>query len=571
MKKIKAQEYYIASIYFLIVGVLATVVSFVASIFVVMMYVGEGFGSKNLDSIILSNDFGIIFIISNVLLIALFSVALMKFINHRYDINDKNKMSFIATAYLALIFISELISSIAISSIEDHGWDIDSFIRNMIHVSVVISIYYYFSTKYEKQDKFAEESEIKKVNPIMNFIISVLFPFFILASFMAMGAITVGESIKATSEKDPEIRNILVQNGVTQESENKSTEVNLNEEVVLQNSNVYKNEQFGFEFSFYDGYKDLWKVVDEKLNGRDGLLYTANFFVNEFPLFTIYVRDIIWWEKNAVVDQDNGSTWLQDELGPVTFGIYLGQNEKYVFTLLHNNQSCPDLMMDEKILCDLVKDDEDMVKNSFKITIEDSEYDFDVMFFDFNEFYKKALFATGKSADNSLQLVDDSLAEWEKIEDIFVNDQPKEYEQTQNWSSDIREIGDLLRESQKFVSNGEFAKSHENLEQVRKNLKKIREENNVVFLTDLMLTFHDTMEEVVEDGSQKDLEKIVRLKKELEPIAMWEDLVEEQIYISSVKELEVIVNNLEDLSGDDYIQELNKIKSTFIDLYLKFG
>jgi hypothetical protein len=176
--------------------------------------------------------------------------------------------------------------------------------------------------------------------------------------------------------------NVDVQKGVKAEEqvEVKDCDCGEKKEYIGKNINdgvIYKNEEYGFEFSFEGGYKNIWyaseKVINEEINIASITFYIKNEDVN-FLQFTIDVRDKGWWENNAEVDS-NGSGWIKGKRGiPNALHIYLGENDNFVFTLWPNNQSCPDLGEDGPgPLCKLVKNDEEMILNSFKIYENNNE------------------------------------------------------------------------------------------------------------------------------------------------------------------------------------------------------
>lgn len=187
----------------------------------------------------------------------------------------------------------------------------------------------------------------------------------------------------------------------------------------------------------------------------------------------------------------------------------------------------------------------------------------------FNAIYKKALFATGKEqSEEALKTTKETLVLWEGIEKNFANNQPIEYQLTQAWSDKVIEIGDKIRIADALNQESKYVDAHEELEFVRKALKNIRFENERLILSDYMLIFHDTMEEVIESGTDKNIELIKKLNADLQPILKEKG---SDNYQTLAKELEKIVNDLEETRGDKYEEVLNKIKPAFIQIYLQFG
>lgn len=149
-----------------------------------------------------------------------------------------------------------------------------------------------------------------------------------------------------------------------------SVETQLTEEATSEL--LYKNAEYGFEFLFDEGYRNIWGLSNEN-NSSDDALDSFHFIIKDAPnppIFEIYVYDKSWWLKNTTVDSDK-SAWRQgaEHSLPNAFGIYLGTSDKYVYALSPNNQSCPDLSESGPgPLCKITYSKTEMVMNSFKIT-----------------------------------------------------------------------------------------------------------------------------------------------------------------------------------------------------------
>jgi vacuolar-type H+-ATPase subunit I/STV1 len=189
----------------------------------------------------------------------------------------------------------------------------------------------------------------------------------------------------------------------------------------------------------------------------------------------------------------------------------------------------------------------------------------------FNDVYKDALFATGQDREDAEAATVSTLSLWEQVEASFRDARPAEYASTADWSATIDGIGELVREARELVSRGDFSAAHDKLERVREWLREVRAENNVASLSDLMLTFHDTMEEAVERGADKDDALVRRLRAELEPIAAWEGHRGDAAYQAMAGEIAAIVKLMIVSEGDEYQAQLQQLKPAFIKLYLAFG
>jgi hypothetical protein len=181
----------------------------------------------------------------------------------------------------------------------------------------------------------------------------------IIVAFIGVGVIIFIGIFFQKSKND----NKFIVNRNTEELERdaKKTEKDINDKL------IYRNEKYGFQFYFSEGYENLWKSSEIELKETDAI-HAIDFIVDDFELFRIHIRATDWWSENVEVDEE-GFAWLKGKRGlQGALGYHLGENEDFVFTSLHNNQSCPDLNEDGgSTLCDLVKDDEIMLRNSFEI------------------------------------------------------------------------------------------------------------------------------------------------------------------------------------------------------------
>jgi hypothetical protein len=195
---------------------------------------------------------------------------------------------------------------------------------------------------------------------------------------------------------------------------------------------------------------------------------------------------------------------------------------------------------------------------------------FDGQVKEFNEVYKKALFATGKEKkEESKKNMSMSLSLWQKVVDNFKEQQPNEYKSTLDWGGSLDEILALEKSADKLVKEEKFQEAHEELEVVRKKLKELRQDNNVKNISDDMLIFHDIMEEVIEieslDKAKGHFDELVLSFSELRKYAFGSK------YEEKLKKLEKALMDIVGSSKDDFKENRDKIKPLFIDIYLVFG
>ncbi|MEK7628923.1 MAG: hypothetical protein AAB394_00165 [Patescibacteria group bacterium] len=145
----------------------------------------------------------------------------------------------------------------------------------------------------------------------------------------------------------------------------------------------YKNEKYGFELVLPNGYKgyDVSETNQVEYYGLDSKSLDFNvdssgttWPYGRFSVFIIAIYPLDWWNKNAFVDTADNTTYKKeaDQNASNYLGLFLGKNEKYVFTWFRG-QDCPrKLGTDEytdrvdTIQCKLFTTSEDVLK-TFKI------------------------------------------------------------------------------------------------------------------------------------------------------------------------------------------------------------
>lgn len=215
--------------------------------------------------------------------------------------------------------------------------------------------------------------------------------------------------------------------------------------------------------------------------------------------------------------------------------------------------------------CSAVKNEPIPSPTPIKI-LDVSTFETDVQ--EFHQDYKRALFTTGQEkVDEAKQSTETSLKKWKNIEEEYKSVQPKEYLGTQNWNESLESIRVLLENANMLCQNEQFLEAHELLEDVRKKLFTMREQNNRKNLSDQMLIFHDIMEELIEK-KEEDPQLLAMLQKEIIPIAEKQGVPAYQDLSQKLKKMTL---DLSEKEGESYYLALQEIKRVFVALYLQFG
>lgn len=192
-------------------------------------------------------------------------------------------------------------------------------------------------------------------------------------------------------------------------------------------------------------------------------------------------------------------------------------------------------------------------------------------FLAFHAPYKKVLFATGQGKEeSSRELIGQTRTAWQGIA-AYKDAQPATYAETEAWRGKLQNIENTLRTAERKIEEGDLAAAHELLEDVRADFRLLRQENDIVYLTDLLLAFHDAMEEAIEGDVAAREGQTEKLQKTLVPLLTWTERTEDDnAYQDLIHELEAIASSLPELDDEAYRVEVVKLKPIFINLYLGF-
>lgn len=187
----------------------------------------------------------------------------------------------------------------------------------------------------------------------------------------------------------------------------------------------------------------------------------------------------------------------------------------------------------------------------------------------FNTLYKKALFETGKEKLDTVQKsMKDALAWWNALVQTHTGKTLTVFSATQDPWQVLLSIDEHMQQAQTFVDQKNYSEAHEELEQVRKILFTLRQENDIKNISDDFLLFHDVMEKVVETA-EKDMVQLQKLSKYGK--ILWSYYPDNEQYQTFVATLNDIVTALIAQEGEKYQQTLTKLKPAFIKAYLAFG
>ena len=117
--------------------------------------------------------------------------------------------------------------------------------------------------------------------------------------------------------------------------------------------------------------------------------------------------------------------------------------------------------------------------------------------------YRVALFKTnGKSLPESRDAVLLARARWAEVTLRFASQPPVPYATDGKLTTDFVRIDAIYVQAATEIEQGQLAKAHETLEEVREILARMRWRNGVVVFSDHMNAYHSEMERVLDEGDK---------------------------------------------------------------------
>lgn len=188
---------------------------------------------------------------------------------------------------------------------------------------------------------------------------------------------------------------------------------------------------------------------------------------------------------------------------------------------------------------------------------------------DFNETYKQALFNTWKGNEIAIEQTKKTMQKWQNIAVKYEYKEAEGFSNTPDLYSKILEINTYTIKANELVSENKLSEAHEELEMVRKLIAQLRQENNIKNISDDMLIVHDIMEEIVEDGVNKNMQHYESIKKWIQELYIYN--TENDEYKNMLWNYESFILQLEKMSWNEYTTKLEELKPIFVKMYLKFG
>ncbi|MDP2091144.1 MAG: hypothetical protein Q8K30_06130 [Candidatus Gracilibacteria bacterium] len=188
---------------------------------------------------------------------------------------------------------------------------------------------------------------------------------------------------------------------------------------------------------------------------------------------------------------------------------------------------------------------------------------------DFNVNYKKALISTSEGSQISIGLTKNITEKWGNIISNYRGYKVVGFEKTVGLDDKLIAIGINLLNASDYVTSGKMDLAYEELLKVGVSINKMREENGIKSIRDDMQSLKDKIQLIVNDGDNKDANKFKDLGTQIEKLIEYN--TDNKEYKQILGDLEKLIINVSNLTGQDYNYKLIELKSEMEKFYVKFG
>jgi hypothetical protein len=190
-----------------------------------------------------------------------------------------------------------------------------------------------------------------------------------------------------------------------------------------------------------------------------------------------------------------------------------------------------------------------------------------------NDFYKQALFQTGQNnRDKAVANYEQWVSEYAKFEKKYTVYRPYAIKGDGEWSNDLKKIEGIIADVRDNVYTGDLHQVHLTLEQVRPIFQDVFKRNNFSMLSIALVDFHDAMELILDAANAKDPQKVIALYPQLdEKLKAVEQVANDDEIQAIRKNLDEVLKLAQDNKTEELPGKADKLKSSFVKVYLKRG
>lgn len=202
--------------------------------------------------------------------------------------------------------------------------------------------------------------------------------------------------------------------------------------------------------------------------------------------------------------------------------------------------------------------------------------------------YRAALFQTNKNDQQaSLKGINSFSKQWDHIVAQFASNPPEIFSGDADWSSTLAKVSAIASQGKKEIEAGKLSEAHETLEAIRDELSSLRSRNKLIFFSDHVNNYHESMEHLLSAGYSKEnidenaknsiREQLAVLEYLTDKIVLQapENYKSDKSYIKLQEGLITSLNNLRKALDNNNSEGIGKamrgLKPAYAKLFVKFG
>jgi len=179
------------------------------------------------------------------------------------------------------------------------------------------------------------------------------------------------------------------------------------------------------------------------------------------------------------------------------------------------------------------------------------------------------LLSVDGQVEQAAEVAPRSLQAWENFVNAFKNKQPEIYNQSRDWEDKLLTILEHQRKADELFKEGNLNEAQVELEQSRLIFKEIKEENNILEISDELLAFYAEIK-VITAAKNKN-EVAANLNNLKLRFTILKEVNIDKNYSQLMVRLENIIRDLDRLlDGPEFRKAQKELMPTFMELYQKY-
>ncbi len=211
------------------------------------------------------------------------------------------------------------------------------------------------------------------------------------------------------------------------------------------------------------------------------------------------------------------------------------------------------------------------IDNNKIVTVEEKSIYEELGFFELlGEFEKKnkeIIISLERRDDEIINISNKALEIWSLVHSKFKNKQIVEYSNTKDWAKKLELIYEASISANNYILDKKFDEAYFELDMIRRQLRNMRRENNIININDQMLDFFDSLQPVVQaEKKEKTKEYMQSLKLNFLSL---KELNRGDTYNNNILIIEKAISGIDRLVASDFRRSQLELDLGFQELYLK--